>query len=123
MALNADVPLVLASCATGIILCHGLVGLGIGLGALFSQFEWEHSTQLSMSLGSFIFMLSSMVFLAINLVPIGLMFGTYSLFPEDANHPYFSTLVLAGGLLSTYMINRLTSWWALSAGARALEPR
>lgn len=123
MALNADVPLVLASCATGIIFCHGLVGLGIGLGALFSQFEWEHSTQLSMSLGSFIFMLSSMVFLAINLVPIGLMFGTYSLFPEDANHPYFSSLVLAGGLLSTYMINRLTSWWALSAGARALEPR
>jgi ABC-2 type transport system permease protein len=123
MALNADVPLVLASCATGIILCHGLVALGVGLGALFSQFEWEHSTQLSMSLGSFIFMLTSMLFLGVNLIPIGLMFGTYTLFPEDAHHPYFSTLVLAGGLCATYIINRLTSWWALSAGARALEPR
>jgi ABC-2 type transport system permease protein len=123
MALNADGPLVVASCVTGIILCHGLVGLGIGLGALFSQFEWEHSTQLAMSLGSFLFMLTSMIFVGINLVPIGLMFGTYILFPENTAHPYFPTLVLTGGLLGTYLLNRIATWWALAAGARALEPR
>ena len=83
MALNADVPLVLASCAAGIILCHGLVALGIGIGAVFSQFEWEHSTQLSMNLGSFIFMLVSMFFVLLNLVPLGLMFGTDVLVPDE----------------------------------------
>jgi len=123
MALNADGPLVIASCVAGMILCHGLVGLGIGLGAMFSQFEWEHSTQLAMSVGSFIFMLTSMIFVGVNLVPIGLMFGAYVLFPENTTYPYFSTLVITGGLLSTYLLNRIATWWALAAGARALQPR
>lgn len=123
MALNADVPLVLASCAAGIILCHGLVALGIGVGAIFSQFEWEHSTQLSMNLGSFIFMLVSMFFVLVNLIPLGLMFGTYILVPDESDASHASTLVLVGGLTITYCMNRLTSWWALSAGARALQPK
>jgi ABC-2 type transport system permease protein len=123
MALNADVPLVVASCVAGIILCHGLVGLGIGFGALFSQFEWEHSTQLSTSLGNFIFMLACMMFLTFNMVPLGIMFGTYMLFPEAVSTDNLVLAVLGGGLVSTYILNKLAVWWALSAGARALQPK
>jgi ABC-2 type transport system permease protein len=123
MALNAEVPLVLASCAAGVILCHGLVGLGVGLGALFAQFEWEHSTQLATGLGSFLFMLASMFFVALSMIPLGLMFGVYILFPERHAAPYFSHLVLGSGLLTTYLVSRATSGWALYAGARALQPR
>lgn len=123
MALNAEVPLVVASCAAGIILCHGLVGLGIGFGALFSQFEWEHSTQLSTSLGNFVFMITCMMFLAFNMVPLGLMFGTYMLFPEAVSSDNLTLVVLGGGLLSTYILNKLVVWWALSAGARALRTK
>lgn len=123
MALNAAFPLVLASCAAGIILCHGLVGLGIGFGALFSQFEWEHSTQLSTSLGNFIFMVISMLFLAFNMIPLGIMFGTYLLFPNAVSTQELELLVLGGGLLCIYLLNKLAAWWALSAGAKALQPR
>ena len=123
MALNADVPLVFASCAAGIILCHGLVGIGIGLGALYSQFEWEHSTQLSTSFGSFMFMLVSMIFLALNMIPLGIMFGTYLLFPESSSEHNFGMVVLGSGLLCTYILNKLVTWWALSSGARALQPK
>lgn len=123
MALNADGPLVLASCAAGIIICHGLVGIGIGLGALFSQFEWEHSTQISTSMGSFIFMLVSMFFLSLNIIPLGVMFGTYLLFPEHMGTPDVMALVLGGGLICTYVLNKVATWWALSIGARALQPR
>ena len=123
MALNADVPLVLASCAAGILICHGLVGLGIGLGALFSQFEWEHSTQISTSIGSFIFMVVSMLFLGLNMIPLGMMFGAYLLFPEYIDTPDLTLLVIGAGLLCTYILNKVATWWALSAGARALEGR
>lgn len=123
MALNADVPLVVTSFIAGIIICHGIVGLGIGFGALFSQFEWEHSTQLSTSLGNFAFMLSSMIFLALNMIPLGIMFGTYLLFPEEVRTEGAELFVLGGGLLCTYILNKLAAWWALSAGARALHPR
>lgn len=123
MALNADVPVVLASCIAGIALCHGLVGLAVGLGALFSQFEWEHSTQLTTGVGSFLFMLASMLFLALNMIPLGLMFGVYVLFPEHHATQHFTHLVLGTGLVTTYLVNRITSAWALSAGARALQPR
>lgn len=123
MALNAEAPLLLASCAAGIIICHGLVGLGIGLGALFSQFEWEHSTQISTSMGSFIFMVVSMLFLGLNMIPLGMMFGTYLLFPEHINTPNLTLIVIGTGLLCTYILNKVATWWALSAGARALERR
>jgi ABC-2 type transport system permease protein len=123
MALDADVPLVLASCAAGIIICHGLVGLGIGLGAFFSQFEWEHSTQISTSFGSFIFMMTSMIMLSLTMVPLGCMFGTYLLFPETHKTQDTELLVLGVGLLCTYLVNKGVSWWALSTGARALQPK
>jgi ABC-2 type transport system permease protein len=123
MALNADIPLVLASCVAGIIICQGLVGLGIGLGAFFSQFEWEHSTQISTSLGSFIFMMISMLVLSLNMVPLGCMFGAYLLFPEIQSAQSQVLLVLGVGLLITYALNKGVYWWALSTGARALQPK
>lgn len=123
MALNAELPLVIASGLAGLILCQGLVGLGVGLGAIFSQFDWEHSTQLSTSLGSFLFMFISMIFLAINMIPLGLMFGTYLLFPEHTESLHFCASVLGSGLALTYIVNKGASWWALAAGARALRPR
>jgi hypothetical protein len=123
MALNADLPLVFASCAAGVVICHGLVGLGIGLGAFFSQFEWEHSTQISTSLGSFIFMMTRMIALSLNMVPLGCMFGAYLLFPEIQDTPKAITLVLGIGLFCTYLVNKAIGWWALSTGARALQPK
>ncbi|MEY4669123.1 MAG: hypothetical protein RL518_1822 [Pseudomonadota bacterium] len=123
MALDADIPLVLASCAAGIIICQGLVGLSIGLGAFFSQFEWEHSTQISTSFGSFIFMITSMIVLSLTMVPLGCMFGTYLLFPETHATPDTEILVLGVGLLCTYVVNKAVSWWALSTGAKALQPK
>ena len=123
MALDADIPLVLASCIAGIIICQGLVGLGIGLGAFFSHFEWEHSTQISTSLGGFIFMMTSMIVLSLNMVPLGCMFGAYLLFPEIQSAQNSVLITLSVGLLATYLINKGVCCWALNTGARALQPK
>lgn len=123
MALDAAPPLVLASCAAGVIICQGLVGLGVGLGAFFSQFDWEHSTQLSTSVGSFVFMMTSMIVLSLNMVPLGCMFSAYLLFPEVQSAQNSEVFLLGIGLLCTYLFNKGVCRWALATGARALQPK
>jgi ABC-2 type transport system permease protein len=124
LALNADGPLVLGTCVAGVILCYGLVALSIGLGAIFSQFDWEYSAQVSTTLGSFILMFASVLVLLVDMVPIGLMFASYGLLPEysvggDSRH----WLVMISCLIMLFFINRLLASWSLSAGARSLQPR
>jgi len=52
---------------------YGIVGLGIGLGAYFADFSWEHPSQLALSVGSLVYMLSSATLVLVNILPIGLL--------------------------------------------------
>lgn len=52
---------------------YGIVGMGIGLGAYFADFSWEHPSQLALSLGSFIYMLSSSFLVLLNMFPMGVL--------------------------------------------------
>jgi ABC-2 type transport system permease protein len=52
---------------------YGIVGLGIGLGAYFADFSWEHPSQLALSVGSLVYMLSSAMLVLLNIFPIGIL--------------------------------------------------
>lgn len=52
---------------------YGIVGMGIGLGAYFADFSWEHPSQLALSVGSFVYMLSSSLLVLLNMFPMGLL--------------------------------------------------
>ncbi len=121
MALDAEGPLLLATCVASIILCYGLVNLAIGMGAIFSQFDWEHANQVSTNVGSFVFMVVSMIFLALNLIPLGMLFGAYIIVPELAVNPTDRAWIVGVSLTVLFLINRIIASWALSAGVRALE--
>jgi|LakMenEpi03Aug12_release.lakeMendotaPanAssembly.Ray.scaffolds.fasta_scaffold14620_3 ABC-2 type transport system permease protein len=123
MAIGADEPLVLASCAAGVILAYGLVGLGVGLGALFAHFEWEYASQVSTNVGSFLFMGLSVLFLVVSLVPIALSFGAYALAPNILPFSDSPTLILVGGLVVLAIINYACAATALSVGSRSLKAR
>lgn len=123
MAIGADEPLVLASCAAGVILAYGLVGLGVGLGALFAHFEWEYASQVSTHVGSFLFMGLSVLFLVVSLVPIALSFGAYALAPNILPFSDSPTLILVGGLVVLAIINYACAATALSVGSRSLKAR
>lgn len=58
---------------SAMIICYGIVGLGIGLGALFADFDWEHSTELAASFGSFIYMLLSIFLILCSIVPAAVL--------------------------------------------------
>lgn len=121
LALNADGPLVLATCIAGIILSYGLVGLSIGIGAIFSQFDWEYSAQITTTVGSFTLMFASVVLLGIDMVPLGFMFVSHLLIPgSDPNS--VNWLALTSCLVALFLINRLVTHIALTMGEKALKP-
>ena len=108
----------------GWLLSAGIVGLGIGLGAKFANFDWEHSAQLAASFGSFVFMLSSIALITLNMIPIGFllfvrepgMIGEFM--PQTAW--YLVILLCASAVVA---VNFLVISWSARVGERALEER
>jgi len=64
---------VLINIISACIICYGIVGLGIGLGAFFADFDWEHTSELAASFGSFIYMLMSILLILCSIVPAVLL--------------------------------------------------
>ncbi|MEY4668109.1 MAG: hypothetical protein RL518_808 [Pseudomonadota bacterium] len=52
---------------------YGIVGMGVGLGAYFADFSWEHPSQLALSIGSLIYMLTCSLLVLLNIFPLGLL--------------------------------------------------
>jgi hypothetical protein len=92
---------------------------------VFSQFDWEYSAQLSTNLGSFLFLVASFVVLALDMVPLGLMFSVYIFLPPEPGSSLLdsSWLVIGLSLLALLLANRLLVSWALDVGARTLDPK
>jgi ABC-2 type transport system permease protein len=59
--------------ALSFFVSYGIVGLGIGLGAYFADFSWEHPSQLVLSVGSLVYMLSSSILVLLNIFPMGML--------------------------------------------------
>jgi ABC-2 type transport system permease protein len=121
MALNASGPLLLTTCIAAVLISYGSVSLAIGLGAVFSYFDWEHPQQIATSIGSFIYMVISLVCLIFNLIPLLLLLGSHVIASEAAStmEPHIGSI--AGALALLFSFNILIGSWALSAGTRALE--
>jgi ABC-2 type transport system permease protein len=121
-AIGATPYVLVMTALTSWIIAYGIVGLAVGLGAVFANFDWEHSSQLAASFGSLVFMLLSTILIFIDVVPALILVFLRSLqtFGYD-----FSTvqLILAlgtSGLLLFY-INYAAARAALRAGERALS--
>ncbi|MCB0354178.1 MAG: hypothetical protein KDD64_11655 [Bdellovibrionales bacterium] len=104
------------------ILSAGIVGMGLGLGAFFANFQWEHSGQLAASFGSFVFMLSSIALIAVSMFPIGIavfmrepgMFGQHL-------EVHWWYLFIVASCAFVWAINILAREYALKLGIRSLE--
>ncbi len=103
------------------IITHGLVALGIGMGALFSQFEWEHTAELSASWGSLAFLIAGLATLAINLIPLGITFGLYVLHPDPFQSTNNLLTLFSTGVGMLLLFNLIVVKIALRLGASALS--
>lgn len=118
-------PHTVALCAVlSLALSIGIVGTGIGVGAVFAKFDWDTPTEIAASFGSLVFMLLSLVVLFITLIPASLLIACSSV-PAITRHSGSSDfmIVYGAGLFLVFLINIVAAKRAINVGAQSLLER
>ena len=100
----------------------GIVGLAVGLGAMYARFDWESSTQISASFGSLIFMLMALALVFVSLIPTLLIVMLHTV-PNISLRlgPTDYRLAMSCASFLVFFMNFIAARWALRAGAEALS--
>lgn len=94
---------------------YGIVGMGIGLGAYFADFSWEHPSQLALSVGSLVYMLSSATLVLLNIFPMGILLQLLQGRAPDSTR----IALICGVALTIALMNILAAKIALRLGERS----
>lgn len=120
--ISGRVDFVAVHLASSICASYGIVGLGIGLGAYFADFNWEHPSQLALGLGSFLYMLGSALLVFLNIVPTWLMLMVTRGAPLTSDDLLsLRGLLMVLTTIAIAMVNALVAKTALENGEAALE--
>ena len=121
-AIGAQIGVVILSFYLSICMAYGIVGLALGLGALFSDFSIESPSQLAAGLGSLTFMLSSTLLIFLSVAPLWGLLETIAAIEQcgfDAGVLPF--VYLGANLVLMAASNVAICAWALQKGARTLS--
>ena len=124
MAIQADLEILLLSGTICWITSIGLIGLGLGLGSVYANFDWEHSSQLAASFGSLVYMLCCTMMIALNMLPVALLIVGKHLHyfsTEDGSYSWYIALFFVYVFLIN--LNRAVANWALRVGEKSLAQR
>jgi hypothetical protein len=102
-------------------LAHGLVCLGLGLGARFARFDWEHPTELSTSWGSLLFIVCGFILNLISILPVLVIFGIYVFMPQRFTEASSLATLVGCGLAVVLLLHLVAGELAMRLGARALR--
>jgi ABC-2 type transport system permease protein len=105
-----------------IALSLGLVGLGVGMGAIYAKFDWDQRSSINSSLGALLYMIFSFVLIMVSLLPTGFLFITACI-------PSFTSKVGLGmtigpilvALTILVLINLLVARGSLKSGVERLR--
>jgi len=124
IAIDAPWQIVVVNAMTSWIICYGVVGLAVGMGALFANFDWENSSQLAASFGSLIFMIASSILICISLLPVAILIFLRTLrnFGYVIPEPQWYICIASSAFLLAYA-NYFAMRWAITAGENALFAR
>jgi ABC-2 type transport system permease protein len=105
--------------ALSLFISYGIVGTGIGLGAYFADFSWEHPSQLALSVGSFVYMLGCALLVMLNLIPLTMILrlAPTTSFTDGISNLAWTALMAA----LTALANTLIAEWSLRLGERSLR--
>lgn len=113
---------ILHTLVVAIALAGGLVGLGVGLGALYAKFDWEHTSSLHSGFGNLLYMSLAFVLILATMLPSGFLFFTACVpsFAADLGG-VASTLVITLTLFIVVGMNLLVARGAVCSGAQRLQ--
>jgi hypothetical protein len=107
--------------ALSFFISYSLVSVGIGLGAWFADFTWEHPSQLAMSFGGFIYMVASAILVLGNLMPLTMIVRLTATTPAASSPLATLWMLLVASLV--VLANTLIARAAMRLGERSLLRR
>lgn len=122
MAIEATLAEVFATALVSLSTSIGIVGLGVGTGAVFAKFDWDSPTQVTASFGSLIFMFLSMTVIGVSMIPSAFLYvltGIPSLSAHMSQHAYLLSIFSSIALVLS--VNIFAARRALKAGVHALR--
>lgn len=119
-ASGAGLSLALLKLLSTFIICWGIVGLAIGLGAYFSNFNWEHSSQLIASFGSLVFMFCSVMLVSVDSLGLLICLKVFKN-PIASGSSKVSIAIVVALLIA--LLNYLVARFALKKGEQELIRR
>ena len=105
-----------------IALSLGLVGLGVGMGAVYAKFDWDQSSSISSSLGALLYMIFSFVLIMVTLLPAGFLFVTACI-PGFTEKLSLAMTIgpIAVAVSSLLLVNLLVARGSLKSGEERLR--
>jgi ABC-2 type transport system permease protein len=122
LAIHADIRIVIVHALGSWVLCYGIVGLAIGFGAVFSNFQWDNSAQLTTSFGSFLYLIVSSLFVLLSITPIAVMIILRTLHSLGFNLPntlWYGIMIICAA--SVVGANYFIAHYSIVFGKKALE--
>jgi ABC-2 type transport system permease protein len=104
------------------IVSYGIVGLAIGMGATFANFNWDHPSQLAASIGSLSYILVSVIVVALSLLPAGFVLFLKNVALSSGSLSYYEWIAgLTASVAFLVYLNYLVKREAFNLGERALK--
>jgi ABC-2 type transport system permease protein len=123
IALKASIPILILKFIFTIVTTYSLVGLGLGLGAYFSNVQQENISDTTASFGSMVFMLVGFVVIFTNLILLSFIFSnsTFSLLGFDSTQSF----KISSANITIGIVFLILNWGigkiALTIGQKKLE--
>ncbi len=122
LAIQSPWQAVVATVVVAASVSIGIVGLGIGMGAVYAKFDWDSSGQVIASFGSLVYMLFAFIIIGLCFLPTLFLFVLTTV-PAFVSKMQTSDywLLLIGSLTLIVLTNVSAARRALAAGAEALH--
>lgn len=124
MAIQGSTENLLWTTIISVALSIGIVGLGIGVGAVYAKFDWESPAQIHASFGSLVYMFISICVIGLSCIPATLLviIGSLTEFTSKmGTSQYYLSIIFSLSLL--FFINITTARKAIVAGANSLREK
>lgn len=122
LAIQSSTSTILATFFVTICLSIGITGIGVGIGSVYSKFDWDSPSQISASFGSLVYMFLALTTIAFSTLPCLMLFALTNIesLKDNLEAPYYFALLLSStGLIIT--INYCAARWSLRAGSEKLR--
>ena len=124
LAIFVPLDAILATAFIAICLSISIVGLAIGIGGVYAEFDWDSPSQIATNYGSLVFMFFATVCIFISLIPAAVLL-VFTIVPslqeQVDSHSYLTIVVSAAALC--LLINTAIARHALAAGEKSLSKK